>query len=757
MDEHFEWLEKEIPEWQKKSLIDADSAQKILNFYREKKAAADEVYSKINEGLDWENDKEDKESSSSSEKPLTASDKKPLQAPLILSVIAAIFIGGGIISLIAYNWHAISRFIKTIGALVITLLPALALVPLLLKSKKKLFTKKSYLEFISSLWTILFGASIEFLSQIYMIPLSWQTLFLLWTLGACLIMLATRSLSSSILSLILYIAYAFSEESVFLFIPLVTGLFFYGQKRFSIKKDWIAGLTKYGSLYLLFMTFLFLLNRDFWFCQLTVSENLVYICSTLISFAFPLYYSVKEKKYSHSLILLVYPLLITVFHFVYYYIPVDEFSLNVQIVLFLISLIFTCYSAFFLNKVFFYVTSAFSFILLLINYWNFYVLSLVVFAFLFFILLLWRYFYRQEKKIQLPCIVLYSILGLGYLLMVFRNEQSIIAKVTDTSMPIFQNILLVIMILAAFLMLGLLLKNIFSDKGIYFKSLEFFILLLLFTLYLSLSYINYIPLDLVGPVAKVLVMTSGLYAAFKLIRFKDYSFIAFVVSFIFTLLFDLNIVITNLPLLFLMLNFLLAILAIFIQSFKKESNKIVGKILFALSAFLMIFQNFEYDLKVFAYPEWLNKTIFLMEYNLLFVYLFALVSLRSFLKSFYKKESINYAEYVYSFLLFLVLMMVQFSFTKTILPGLTNYLPMICLILVLLFAIFEIVYWLKRNSIAGINVTACYILFVACVKFFTATNSLIARGIAFILCGIILLVTNLLLSKYLKKEAKNEK
>lgn len=104
------------------------------------------------------------------------------------------------------------------------------------------------------------------------------------------------------------------------------------------------------------------------------------------------------------------------------------------------------------------------------------------------------------------------------------------------------------------------------------------------------------------------------------------------------------------------------------------------------------------------------------------------------------------------------MLVAQFRFLEALLFDLNFVLPIVSLIFVVVFSIIEIVTWFKKESIAGVNISAIYLLLVAFIKFFMSTNDLIARGLAFIFCGILVLVTNLILSNYLKaKGAKNEK
>lgn len=754
MENHFDWLKSQLPLWEKNSLIDSASAQKILDFYEKKQ--------KVEESPFWNYWPEKSPERVPEKVPERVPEhkRKPVKASLILSVIAALFIAGGIISLIAYNWHSISRFIKTIGAFIINFVPAFLMLPVFFSKKEKsIFKKAGFLEFVSALWIVLFGASIEFLSQIYMLPVSWQLLFFLWTISSVLIMLLTKTNSSRILSFILFISFSIAEKSVLFLIPVSSLLYFYASKHLKIKKEYVL-IVKYASLFVLIIPFLFLSSSSFWGSGYSLRQEGLFLILNLLTFGFCIYSAVRERRFSHELMILVYPLVVLIFNLVLNYAPLQLESFNAFIPLFIILLIYNLYSAFFLKKVWFYITSAGTFLLLIAGNWKLLYLSLVIYILLYTVLLFYRHLNQKDCDLNVNLIILNSLLSLGYVIMVFHGSKSYIAYSGKGSLVLLQNILLMCMGLSSFGTLALGWKKLFSDKKLCFKLLEFLILLLVLTLYYVLSYVDFFTyaLKLSVNIAKFLVATAGLYATFKLTRFKDYSLTGFVAAFLLTFILD-AVFGFNFFVIILFFAFGLAVLGLFLQSFPEKGKENAGRIVFIISTLFIIFLSFKVE--TISAPYYENEVMFYIEFLLTYVYLFFLGVFRPFLKLKSRKERINYAQYLYTFCLFFISLLVVCSFAENK-PLLNRLLEVVCILLLMFFALEEIIFQIKEGSTAGVNIYSVYLLFLACVKFFTATNSLIARGIAFILCGIIILVINLLLPKIIKKadkvsEVKDEK
>ena len=86
----------------------------------------------------------------------------------ILSIISALFISGGIILLIGYNWSLLSKNIKTSLSILLLLTPQCMTLYLLFLHKKKpyLWIKEG----LSLFWAIIFGAVVALIGQIYKLP-----------------------------------------------------------------------------------------------------------------------------------------------------------------------------------------------------------------------------------------------------------------------------------------------------------------------------------------------------------------------------------------------------------------------------------------------------------------------------------------------------------------------------------------------------------------------------------------------------------
>ncbi|WP_407398377.1 DUF2157 domain-containing protein [Treponema sp.] len=166
--------------------------------------------------------------------------------PMILSCLAALFIFGGIVSLIAYNWAVISREAKTVAAFLIAFLPAIVWV--LGKNKIENIWFK---EFCSVLWTLLFGADLAFISQIYRLPGNDTSFMLVWAISSILITYAMDSKGAFCLSALFTFLYVYCAQymdwnSAVFFYPLFVCLVPY-----ALKLPYaVAGLTLYFALLL---------------------------------------------------------------------------------------------------------------------------------------------------------------------------------------------------------------------------------------------------------------------------------------------------------------------------------------------------------------------------------------------------------------------------------------------------------------------------------------------------------------------------
>ena len=105
MDEKVEWLRSQLEEWKRCKIVDDETAGRINNYYLQKDSKNNEAVLNVL--------KTDLNSTFGSQKNDNVNKSKisanSFVVPLVLSIISAVLIGAGIISLIAYNWASISR------------------------------------------------------------------------------------------------------------------------------------------------------------------------------------------------------------------------------------------------------------------------------------------------------------------------------------------------------------------------------------------------------------------------------------------------------------------------------------------------------------------------------------------------------------------------------------------------------------------------------------------------------------------------
>ncbi len=126
--------------------------------------------------------------------------------PVLLSIIAAILIASGIISLIAYNWYAIPRMAKALSAFVLLL--AVQAGGVLIHLDVKRFSKTRWKDGAAVLWALLFGGVVAYISQICRLPGNSSSFVLVWAISSILLTYAMQSVGVFILSLLLSAAYA---------------------------------------------------------------------------------------------------------------------------------------------------------------------------------------------------------------------------------------------------------------------------------------------------------------------------------------------------------------------------------------------------------------------------------------------------------------------------------------------------------------------------------------------------------------------
>jgi uncharacterized membrane protein len=171
MNKQVRWLHEQLPAWVTQGVVSPAQADAIRKLYPEPKAV-------------------------------------PPWGMIIFSGIGAIIIGLGIILLLAYNWHAIPKFGK-LGLIFAALIAAHA-------GGQKLFQSADWRrqlgEAICLLGTMLFGAGIWLVAQVYHIDEHFPNGFLLWAVGALAVAWAMPSVAQGAVAALLLCIWGGSEN-----------------------------------------------------------------------------------------------------------------------------------------------------------------------------------------------------------------------------------------------------------------------------------------------------------------------------------------------------------------------------------------------------------------------------------------------------------------------------------------------------------------------------------------------------------------
>ncbi len=173
MTKHPQWLKQEVAIWRAEGLVDEALAQRILARYPE---AVERGWGRI-----------------------------------IFSALGAALVGLGVILFFAYNWQAIPKAAKLLlvfGALAATHGSAMMLA-------RRPDANRALVEGLHALGTMLFGAGIWLVAQIYHIDEHYPNAFLVWSLGALALAWAMPSLVQALLALFLVTFWAGVETFQF--------------------------------------------------------------------------------------------------------------------------------------------------------------------------------------------------------------------------------------------------------------------------------------------------------------------------------------------------------------------------------------------------------------------------------------------------------------------------------------------------------------------------------------------------------------
>jgi uncharacterized membrane protein len=171
MNKHVRWLHEQLPVWVTRGVVSTEQADAIRKIYPEPKAV-----------LPW--------------------------GMIIFSGIGAVVIGLGVILLLAYNWHAIPKYAK-LGLIFGALIAAHF-------GGQRLFKKPDWRrqlgEALSLFGTMLFGAGIWLVAQVYHIDEHYPNGFLFWAAGALAMAWAMPSIAQGVLAAFAFIIWGATEN-----------------------------------------------------------------------------------------------------------------------------------------------------------------------------------------------------------------------------------------------------------------------------------------------------------------------------------------------------------------------------------------------------------------------------------------------------------------------------------------------------------------------------------------------------------------
>ncbi|MBP5576250.1 MAG: DUF2157 domain-containing protein [Treponema sp.] len=219
---HVDWLLGELKVLVEKGVVTNEVSTKISDYYKNAESSAGQKDLAVKVELTPKASQEAPEEKSEqniyklfNERNKKSAQKIPAltteQIPVVLSVMASILIAAGVISLIAYNWNAIPRFAKAVAAFVMLL--AVQGLGCFVFFKKDLICKKHWREGSAVLWSLLFGGTLAFISQICRLPGNTSGFFFVWAISSILIMYAMNSTGVFFFALAQSVAYALSYSS----------------------------------------------------------------------------------------------------------------------------------------------------------------------------------------------------------------------------------------------------------------------------------------------------------------------------------------------------------------------------------------------------------------------------------------------------------------------------------------------------------------------------------------------------------------
>src|SRR6266853_975010 len=170
MRKEIRWLSAESKQWVERGLISEEQASRIRGLYPDPKA-----------GLPW--------------------------STLIFSGLGGTIAGLGIILLVAYNWHSLHRFTKL--GLIFSVMVALHATGLRLFLRSERWRR--FGDALCLLGSMLFGAGIWLVAQVYHIEEHFPDGFLIWGIGALALAWAMPSIAQGLLAVTVLCVWGCSE------------------------------------------------------------------------------------------------------------------------------------------------------------------------------------------------------------------------------------------------------------------------------------------------------------------------------------------------------------------------------------------------------------------------------------------------------------------------------------------------------------------------------------------------------------------
>ncbi len=172
MSNHHQWLTRQLPQWVAEGLVSEGQADVLRERYP--------VKDTLNLGR------------------------------LLLTGIAAVMIGLGVILLFAYNWSDMGKFSKL--AVIFSALIAAHLFAFFLRTRHHVYSESLF-----ALGSMLMGAGIFLVGQVYHLDSHYPNAFLFWSLGALALAWALPSLTQAFMAIVLVITWHLSEVFDFQF------------------------------------------------------------------------------------------------------------------------------------------------------------------------------------------------------------------------------------------------------------------------------------------------------------------------------------------------------------------------------------------------------------------------------------------------------------------------------------------------------------------------------------------------------------